>query len=75
MLHYVHSSLIYNSQKLQRTQMSLNVGMDTKNVLFNFLWILCEFHIIYPNSTYLPVPSYPPSVLITSSSKIKEISL
>ena len=32
MLHYVHSSLIYNSQKLERTQMPLNRGMDTKNV-------------------------------------------
>ena len=32
MLHYVHSSLIYNSQKLERTQMSLNRGMDTGNV-------------------------------------------
>ena len=31
MLHYVHSSLIYNSQKLQRTQMPLNRGMDTEN--------------------------------------------
>jgi hypothetical protein len=30
MLHYVHSSLIYNSQKLERTQMSLNRGMDKK---------------------------------------------
>ena len=30
MLHYVHSSLIYNSQKLERTQMPLNRGMDTK---------------------------------------------
>ena len=30
MLHYVHSSLIYNSQKLERTQMPLNNGMDTK---------------------------------------------
>ena len=30
MLHYVHSSLIYNSQKLERTQMSLNRGMNTK---------------------------------------------
>ena len=28
MLHYVHSSLIYNSQKLERTQMSFNRGMD-----------------------------------------------
>ena len=30
MLHYVHSSLIYNSQKLERTQMPLNRGLDTK---------------------------------------------
>jgi hypothetical protein len=30
MLHYVHSSLIYNSQKLERTQMPLNRGMDTE---------------------------------------------
>jgi len=30
----VHSSLIYyNSQKLQRTQMSFNRGMDTQNVV------------------------------------------
>jgi hypothetical protein len=27
MFHYVHSSPIYNSQKLERTQMSLNRGM------------------------------------------------
>ena len=33
MLYYVHSSLIYNSQKLERTQMPLNRGMDTKNVV------------------------------------------
>jgi hypothetical protein len=32
MLHYVHSSLIYNSQKLERTQMPLNSGMNTENV-------------------------------------------
>jgi len=30
-LHYVHSSLIYNSQKLERTQMPFNRGMDTEN--------------------------------------------
>jgi hypothetical protein len=30
---YVHSSLIYNSQKLERIQMSLNRGMDTENVV------------------------------------------
>ena len=34
MLHYVHSSHIYNSQKLERTQMSLNRGMDTENVIY-----------------------------------------
>jgi hypothetical protein len=33
MLHYVHSSLNYNSQNLERTQMSLNSGMDTENVV------------------------------------------
>ena len=33
MLHYVHSSLIYNSQKLEKTQMSLNKRMDTENVV------------------------------------------
>ena len=33
MFHYVHSSLIYNSQELERTQMSLNRGMDTENVV------------------------------------------
>jgi hypothetical protein len=32
MLHYVRS-LIYNSQKQERTQMSLNKGMDTENVV------------------------------------------
>jgi hypothetical protein len=34
MLHYVHSSLIYNTQKVERTQMALNRGMDTKNVIY-----------------------------------------
>jgi hypothetical protein len=33
MLQYVHSSLIYNSQKLERTQMSFNRRMDTENVI------------------------------------------
>ena len=31
MLHYVHRSPIYDSQKLEGTQMSLNGGMDTEN--------------------------------------------
>ena len=33
MLHYVHSSLIYNSQKLERTQTSLNRGVNTENMV------------------------------------------
>jgi hypothetical protein len=33
MLHYVQSSLIYNTQKLERTQMPLNRGMDIENVV------------------------------------------
>jgi hypothetical protein len=33
MLHYVHSNLIYNSQKLERTQMFISRGMDTENVI------------------------------------------
>jgi hypothetical protein len=33
MLHYVHSSLIYNSHKVEKTQMSLNRGMYTENVV------------------------------------------
>ena len=32
MLHYVHSSLTFNSQKLETIQMSLNRRMDTENV-------------------------------------------
>jgi hypothetical protein len=33
MLLYVYSSLIYNSQKLETTQMSLNERMDTENMV------------------------------------------
>ena len=33
MFHYVHSSLIFNSQELERTQMSFSRGMDTENMV------------------------------------------
>jgi hypothetical protein len=33
MFHYAHSSYIYNSPKLETTQMSLNRGIDTENVV------------------------------------------
>ena len=34
MVHYVHSSSIYNSQKLKRTQISLNREIDTGNAVY-----------------------------------------
>jgi hypothetical protein len=44
MLHYVHSSHIYNIQKLERTQMSLNRGMDSENVVHLHNGILLRYH-------------------------------
>jgi hypothetical protein len=49
MLHYVHSTLIYNSQKLERTQMSLNRGMDTKNV---FIYTM-EYYSAIKNNEFM----------------------
>jgi hypothetical protein len=43
MLHYVHSSLIYNSQKLERTQMPLNRGMDMENVVRLYNGVLLSY--------------------------------
>jgi hypothetical protein len=33
MLHYVHKCHINDIQKLEKKQMSLNIGMDTENVV------------------------------------------
>ena len=43
MAHYVHRSLIYNSQKLERTQMSFNRGMNTENVVHLHNGVLLSF--------------------------------
>jgi hypothetical protein len=43
MLQYVHSSLIYNSQKLEKTQMSFNSGMDTENVVYLYSGVLLSY--------------------------------
>ena len=43
MFHSVHSNLIYNSQKLERTQMPLNRGMDTENVVHLHNGILLSY--------------------------------
>jgi hypothetical protein len=41
--HYVHSSLIYSGQKLERTQMSLNRGLDTENMVHLHNGILLSY--------------------------------
>jgi hypothetical protein len=41
MLHYVHISLIYNSQDMERPQMSLNRGMDTENIVHLHNGVVC----------------------------------
>jgi hypothetical protein len=43
MLHYVHSHLIYNNQKLERTQMFLNRGMDTEIVVHLYNGVLLSY--------------------------------
>ena len=40
MLHYVHRSLVYNSQKVERTQMPHNVGMNKESVVCLYNGIL-----------------------------------
>ena len=49
MLHYVHSNLIYNSQKLERTQISLNRGMIQK------MWYIytMEYYSAIKNSEFI----------------------
>ena len=44
MLHSVHTNLIYNSQKLKRTQMSLTRGMDKYNVVYFHKGVLLTFY-------------------------------
>jgi hypothetical protein len=43
MFHYVHSNHIYNNQKVETTQMSLNRGMDTENVVHLHNGILLSY--------------------------------
>ena len=45
MFHYVHSSRIYNNQKLETTQMFLNSGMDTENVVPLYSGALLSYKI------------------------------
>ena len=50
MLHYVHSSPIYSSQKLKRTQMSLNRGMDTKKMWYIYTM---EYYSVIRNNEFM----------------------
>ena len=49
MLHYVHSRQIYNSQKLERTQMCLNRGMDTESVVYKHM----EYYLAIRNNEFI----------------------
>ena len=40
---YVQRGLIYNSQELERTQMSFNKGMDTENVINLYNGVLLSY--------------------------------
>jgi hypothetical protein len=42
--HYIHSSLIYNSQELERTQISFNRVMDTENVVHLHNGVLLSYY-------------------------------
>ena len=50
MLCYVNSSPIYNSQKLERTQMSLNGGMNTLNVVYIYTM---EYYSAIKNNEFM----------------------
>ena len=49
MLLHVHSSRIYNIQKLERTQMSFNRGMDTENLVCLYNGV----HLAIKNNEYM----------------------
>jgi uncharacterized protein (UPF0276 family) len=49
MLHYGHSSLIYNSQKLERIQMFLNRRMHTENVVIYTM----EYYLAIKNNEFM----------------------
>jgi hypothetical protein len=48
-VYYVHSILIYNGQKLERIQMSLNRGMDTENVVH----LTMEYYSAIKNNEFM----------------------
>jgi len=39
----IHSSIIYNSQKLERTQILFNREMDTENVIYLYNGVLLSY--------------------------------
>jgi len=49
MFHIVHSSLIYNTQKLERTQMPFNREMDTENVVH----LIMEYYADMKNNDFV----------------------
>jgi hypothetical protein len=49
MFPYVHSNLIYNSNKLERTQISLNRSMDSENV---YIYVM-EYYSSIKNNEFM----------------------
>ena len=52
MFHYVHSSPVCNSQKLERTQVSLNGGMDTEKKWYIYTM---EYYSAIRNNEFMKV--------------------
>jgi hypothetical protein len=50
MIHYVHRSLIYYSQNLERSQMSLNRGIDTKKMWYIYTM---EYYSAIKNNEFM----------------------
>jgi hypothetical protein len=57
MLHYVHSSLIYNTQKLETIQISLNREMYKENVVHLHNRVLLSYSAIKNSEFALPMES------------------
>jgi hypothetical protein len=52
MSHCVRKSLIYNSQKLETTQMSFNRRMDMKNVAYLYNGVLLSYKNQWLHETF-----------------------
>jgi hypothetical protein len=59
---------MYN-KKFQKAIEADLAFLHSATVHFLTLFLLWEFHIMYPNPTHLPIPPHPPSTLATYPQK------